>query len=100
LVPALVPLTFHWYDGVVPPLAGVAVNVTDVPAQTGFAPAAMVTLTGRLEFTVIVTVFDVAGLPVAQVALDVSTQVTASLFNGIYDNVGLLVPALVPLTFH
>jgi len=76
------------------------VNVTDVPAQTGFAPAAMVTLTGRLEFTVIVTVFDVAGLPVAQVALDVSTQVTASLFKGIYDNVGLLVPELVPLTFH
>ena len=30
-VPAFVPLTFHWYEGVVPPLVGVAVKVTDVP---------------------------------------------------------------------
>ena len=28
------PPFFHWYVGVVPPLVGVAVNVTDVPAQT------------------------------------------------------------------
>ena len=44
-VPALLPFTFHWYDGVVPPLTGVAVNWTDVPAQMAPAgDAAMLTL--------------------------------------------------------
>ncbi len=46
MVPTLTPLTFHWYAGVVPPLVGVAVKVTDDPLQTGFAEAAMRTLTG------------------------------------------------------
>ena len=39
------------------------------------ADADMITLAGRTGFTVIVTVFEVAGLPVAQVALEVITQV-------------------------
>ena len=30
-VPTFAPFTCHWYDGVVPPFVGVAVNVTDVP---------------------------------------------------------------------
>ena len=34
--------------------------------------AAMLTLTGRFGFTVMVRVFDVAGLPVGQVALEVT----------------------------
>ena len=79
-VPTLVPFTFHWYPGVVPPLVGVAVNVTEVPAQ--MAPegtAAIDTLTGRLALTAIVSALEVAGLPVAQTALEVSTQVTISL---------------------
>jgi hypothetical protein len=57
----------------------VAVKVTLVPEQ--IAPtgtAAILTLTGRFGFTVIVTVLDVAGLPVAHVALEVNTQVTRS----------------------
>ena len=66
----------------VPPFVGVVVKVTDVPAQTGFAVAAIDTLTGSNGFTVMVTVLDVAGLPVGQVALEVSTQVTASLLTG------------------
>jgi hypothetical protein len=49
----------------------VAVKVTVVPVQTGFDEAAIVTLTGRLELTVIETVFDASGLPVTQVRLDV-----------------------------
>lgn len=56
-----------------PPLVGVAVKVTEVPVQMvvpGFA--AILTLTGLFGFTVIVSEFEVAGLPVAQVALDVS----------------------------
>ena len=77
------PLTFHWYCGELPPLTGVAVKVTWVPAQTGLAEGAIVTLTGSWGFTVMVTVLDVAGLPVAQVTLLVSTQLTASLLTGI-----------------
>ena len=64
-------------------MVGVAVKVTEVPAQTGFADGAIITLTGRFGLTVMVIVFEVAGLPVAQVALEVNTQVTASVFNGI-----------------
>ena len=66
----------------VPPFTAVAENVTDVPAQTGLAEGEIVTLTGRFGFTTIVTAPDKAGLPVAQVALDVSIQVIASLFVG------------------
>ena len=66
----------------VPPLVGVAVNVTEVPAQTGLAEAAIDTLTGSKGLTVRVTVFDVAGLPVGQVAFEVSTQVIRSLLEG------------------
>ncbi len=82
MVPTFTPFTCHWYAGVVPPLVGVAVYVTEVPEQTGFAEGAMDTLTGNVVLTVIVTVLDVAGLPVAQDAFDVRTQVTASLFKG------------------
>jgi hypothetical protein len=32
-VPTLAPFNCHWYEGFVPPFVGVAVNVTDVPAQ-------------------------------------------------------------------
>jgi hypothetical protein len=55
---------------------GVAVKVTEVPEQ--IAPdgtAAILTLAGRFGLTVIVIVFDVAGLPVAHVAFDVITTV-------------------------
>jgi hypothetical protein len=64
-------------------LVGVAVNVTDVPEHTGFEDAAMATLTGRTGFTLIVTVFEVAGFPVAQPALEVKTQLIASVFTGV-----------------
>ena len=66
----------------VPPLVGVAVKVTEVPAQTELAEAAIETLTGKFGLTVMVTTLEVAGLPVAQVALEVKIQVTASLFRG------------------
>ena len=81
----IVPLTFHWKRGVDPPLTGVAVKVTKVPAQTGFAEGVAVTLTARSGFTFMVTVFEVAGLPVAQMAFEVRTQITASLLIGTYE---------------
>jgi hypothetical protein len=60
----------------------VAVKVTEVLAQTGLAEAATDTLTGRLGFTNMVTVFEVAGLPVGQVALEVKIQLIVLLFAG------------------
>ena len=82
-------------------MVGVAVKVTEVPAHTGFAEAAIETLTGSSGFTVMVRVLEVAGLPVGQVALEVSTQVIASLFTGLNAYVEAVAPAIVvPLTFH
>jgi hypothetical protein len=51
-VPSLTPLTFHWYEGNVPPLVGVAVKVTLVPEQIVVAEAIMDTPTNRVELTV------------------------------------------------
>jgi hypothetical protein len=44
-----------------------------VPEQTGLDEAVIDTPAGRFEFTVIVTVFDVAGLPVTQDRFEVIT---------------------------
>ena len=57
-------------------------NVTEVPAQMVLADGETETLAGNNGLTTIVTELDVAGLPVAQVALDVSTQVIASPLTG------------------
>ena len=81
--PTLLPFTFHWYAGAKPPLTGVAVQVTMIPEQTGLAEAPTDTLTGRFGLTIMVTVFEIAGLPVGQTAFDVSSQVMASLFDGV-----------------
>jgi hypothetical protein len=80
--PVFDPLIFHRYDGAVPPLIPAAVKVTGVPAQTGFADGPIETLTGRIGFTVMVNATEEAGLPVAQVALEVTSQVITSLFAG------------------
>ena len=66
-------------------MTGVAVKVTKVPAQTGFAEGVTDTLTGSSGFTPMVTVFELAGLPLGQVALDESKQITASLLIGAYE---------------
>ena len=82
-------------------MVGVAVKVTEVPAQTGFAEAATEMLAGKFGFTVMVTALDVAGLPVAQVAFEVNTQVTIFPFaKELLEYVALFVPTLAPFTFH
>ena len=59
-------------------------NVTAFPVQTGFADAAIVRLASKIGFTVIVIVFEVAGLPVKQgAAFDVNTHVTMSPFTNV-----------------
>ena len=82
-MPTFTPFTFHWYTGEVPPFTGVAVYVTEVPAQTGFWDAVTETLTDSIGFTVIVIGLDVAGLPVGQVTFEVRTQVITSLLTGV-----------------
>ena len=95
------PFSFHWYEGYAPPLTGLAVNVTELPSQTGFEPGVMVTLTGKRLLTVMVTVFDVAGLPELQIALEVRIQVTSSPFCWIKEYELSVAPVTVfPLSFH
>lgn len=64
-------------------MVGVAVKVTEEPEQDGLDEAEIDTLTARFELTDIVIALDVAGLPVTQVALEVSTQVTISPSTGV-----------------
>src|SRR5688572_14745147 len=58
LPPKAAPFSFHWYTGALPPLVGVAVNVTGVPAHAVVADAAMET-EGVTAALVITTSFDV-----------------------------------------
>jgi hypothetical protein len=102
-VPAFDPFTLHWYAGVVPPLTGAAVNVTEVPAQT--APegdAAMVTEGVTLALTVIVTGALLAVVEVVQAALLVMITLTWSpLASVLVVNVAAVSPGTaVPLTCH
>ena len=84
-----------------PPLTGVAVNVTLVPAHIVVADAAIVTDGATEELTVIVMALLVAVGVVAQLKLLVITTVITSLLFSVDDEkVLLLVPALVPFTFH
>ena len=85
-----------------PPLVGVAVKVTLVPAQIvlpGFAE--ILTLAAKLAFTVITMAFDVTGLPETQGALEVITHVMLFPFaKVVVVYVGLLVPTFVAPLFH
>ena len=82
-------------------MVGVAAKVTDMPAQTGLAEAAIDTLTGSSGFTIMVTVFDVAGLPVGQVAFEVRTQVIVLPLAGIKEYDVFVAPGtFVPFSFH
>ena len=79
-VPAAIPFTDHAYDGALPPLVAVAVNVTDAPAQLGLVPEVSAMLSAGAEgaFTVTVMAFDVAGLPITPLWFEVITQETTS----------------------
>jgi hypothetical protein len=53
LVPTGEPFLYHWYTGVAPPLTGMAVKVTDVPAHMVAAEGFPLTDGVRMAFTVI-----------------------------------------------
>ena len=61
----------------------VVLNVTAKPAHTGFTEGVTVMLTGKSGLTTMLTTFELAGVPVAQVALEVKTQLIASLLRGV-----------------
>ena len=79
----MVPLSFHWYEGVTPPFTGVAVKVTLVPEQTVVAVATIVTTGAAFALTVMVIALDVAVACVTQVKVDVITTVTTSLLANV-----------------
>ena len=81
LDPLTIPLTFHWYAGVDPPFTGVAVNVTELPVQTGFSDALILIDAGTIVFIHINIGFDVTG-PVVHVRLEVNIQVIKSPLAG------------------
>jgi hypothetical protein len=60
--------------GADPPLVGVAVNVTEVPLQTGLAEGEIDIPAGVVALTDMVMAFDFAGFMIAQVRLDVIWQ--------------------------
>ena len=85
----------------VPPLVGVAVNVTLFPVQILVADAAIVTDGVTEEVTVIVMLLLVAVGGVLHEALLVITTFTTALLGRVVDEkVGLLVPAFTLFTFH
>ncbi|MNQ66361.1 hypothetical protein D3C85_808520 [compost metagenome] len=99
--PTFVPFNFHWYAGVVPPFVGVAVKVTEVPAQIVFTDSKMLMLAGKIGFTVIVTSLDKAGFPVAQIAFEINSQLTISPFaNPALVYVAEFEPTFIPFNFH
>jgi hypothetical protein len=82
-------------------LVGVAVKVTEAPEHIVVVGVVMLTDGVTAVLTVIVIAFDVAVVGDAQVAVEVMTQVTmAPLVRVVVVYVALLVPTLVPLTFH
>ena len=83
-----------------PPFTGNAVNFTVVPEQTGLASAVIVTLAGSAGLTFMMTAFEVTGLPVAQVALEVITTVIESPLSGTNEYVGELFPTGIFLLYH
>ena len=65
------------------------------------ADEATLTLAVTVGVITIVIALEVAGLPVTQLAFDVITQVTISLFASVaLVYVEALVPTFVPFTFH
>jgi hypothetical protein len=100
LIPAFTPFICHWYVGVVPPLVGVAVNVTLFPEQIE-VDEALIETEGVTEFVVIVTTLLVAVTVVTQLALEVMMHMTWSpLVSELDVSVVELVPAFTPFICH
>ena len=58
-------------------------KVTELPGQKGLSEAVIETLTGSRLLTLMISWLESAGLPLIQVAFDVTSHVTASPFEGV-----------------
>ena len=77
-MPTLLPFNFHWYDGV-PPLIGVAMNVTLVPVHMVLPGVAAIVTEGTTALLTDITIeFEVTGFGLAHATDDVITTVTIS----------------------
>jgi hypothetical protein len=82
-------------------LVGVAVKVTLVPPQIEVAEAPTETAGTTLEFTVMVTMFEVAEVGEAQPSEELIIQLTTSpCAKEALDQLGLLLPTLLPFSSH
>ena len=82
-------------------MVGTAVKVVDALGQIEVVGVLILIDGVTAELIVIVMALEVAVARDAQVAVDVMTQVTTDpVARVLVANVALLVPALVPLTFH
>jgi hypothetical protein len=84
-------------------LVGVAVKVTDVPAQMLLSASEdeMVTDAGAFGITVVVILFDVTvGLAVHETFDVNTTETTSPLAKAVVVYVALLVPTLLPFNSH
>ena len=80
------------------PVAADELSNTEPPAQKVVGPPGVIVGVAGIGFTVIVMVFDVAGLPVAQVALEVSCTLIASPFTKVDDTYVTPVSPLIGVT--
>ena len=85
-----------------PPLVGVAVKVTEVPAQIAPGGLAVIFTAGvRIGFTNIIILLEVAVTGETQFALEVMITFTISpLTKVLLVYTGEFVPTFIPLTFH
>ena len=82
MLPTLIPFTFHWKLGALPPLVSAAVKITEVPAQI-LVPwlDVIVTVGKETELTVIEMLLLLALVGFGQAALLVKIQDTTSPLN-------------------
>lgn len=96
------PFFCHWKTGPVPPFVATAANVTAVPGQVGSVPedSEIVAVGVTTWLTVTVMLLEVMLVGFAQVALDVSVQVTISALLSVDEVKPVPVPTVVEPTFH
>src|SRR6478735_8131430 len=99
-VPLSTPLTCHWYDGLAPPLVGVAVKVTDVPSQMVVVDADILTSGSTLLELIVISLLVTVGLVTQARSLVMMTVTISPSFNVEILKVGTSVPLSTPLTCH
>jgi len=99
-VPTIVPFTFHWYEGLVPPFTGIAVKRMVAPLHNEVDVDRIVTDGVTSSSSSVIVLLFTTGIT-AQAALLVSvTETISPAFSVLLENVLLLVPTIAPFNFH